>query len=266
MKTAGPRPRSGETLDSFYRGRVRIFQRRKGYRFSVDAPLLAHFIRPRRTDDLLEIGTGCGIIPLLLSVRSFGRITALEIQKGLAALARRNIALNGLGDRIDVVRTDFRLYTPGRTFDLIFSNPPYIARATGHLSDSAEKSVAKHEVYGDIRDLMRKTAEWLKPGGRACFVFPERRRADFMQALESSGLRVRAVQPVRPRKGAPANLFLAEIGHRHRGSKAQGKTRRLPALVLFGPKGTYTKEAEAIFSGRRRSGVLMAGKTRRRPV
>jgi tRNA1Val (adenine37-N6)-methyltransferase len=265
MKTAAPRPRSGETPDSFYRGRVRIFQKRKGYRFSVDAPLLADFIQPRRTDDILEIGTGSGIIPLLLSIKPFGRITAVEIQRSLANLARRNIALNGLEDRIEVVQGDFRAYVPGRKFDLVFSNPPYIRKATGHLSATAEKAVAKHEIHGDINDLMQKTAEWLKPAGRACFIYPEGRRDDFMEAVRSSGLHMRIMRPIRPRRGAPVNLFLAEIGHSARTAKAAEKTRRLPALVLFGPKGTYTKEAEAIFSGRKVSPARGAA-GRKRPA
>ena len=159
-------PRSdGETLDAFYHGRIRVLQGKKGYRFSVDAPLLADFVRTREGDEALEIGTGSGIIALLLSVKPFRRVTALEIQAGLADLARRNVALNGLGGRIEVVEADFRTYEPGRKFDLVFSNPPYIGKATGFLSASAEKSAAKHELHGAIGDFMRKTAEWLAPGG-----------------------------------------------------------------------------------------------------
>jgi tRNA1Val (adenine37-N6)-methyltransferase len=248
MKRAEPpaRPRSGETLDTFYHGRVRIFQKERGYRFSVDAPLVADFIRTRKTDDILEIGTGSGIISLLLSIKPFRRTIALEIQKGLAGLARRNVALNGLGKRIDVVEADFRDYGPSRKFDLIIANPPYIRKATGLLSRVTEKSVAKHEIHGDITDLLRKTAEWLKKNGRACFIYPERRREDFVAAAELSGLHVRRTRSVHPRAGEPANLFLAELGFEAGGSGAEV----MPPLVLFAPDGTYTAEAEAIFSGR----------------
>jgi tRNA1(Val) A37 N6-methylase TrmN6 len=262
MKTAGLRPRSGETLDTFYHGRIRVLQKRKGYRFSVDAPLLADFIRTRRTDDVLEVGTGNGVISLLLSGRPFRRITAIEIQRGLAALAGRNVALNGLEDRINVVRTDYRQFRPGRKFDLVFSNPPYIEKAGGSLSHVTEKSIARHEVRGGINDLMRKTAEWLKPAGRACFVFPERRRQDFLAAAAANGLRVQRWRSVRPRAGEPPNLFLAELSVAGRGSaRARGKRvvaapgglrpKVVPPLVLFKRAGGYTAEAEAIFSGRR---------------
>jgi len=96
--------RDGETLDAFYHGRIRVLQTKAGYRFSIDAPLLADFIRTRPGDEALELGTGSGIISLLLSVRPFKRITAVEIQSGLAGLARRNVALNGLQDRFEDVR------------------------------------------------------------------------------------------------------------------------------------------------------------------
>ncbi|NTV81851.1 MAG: methyltransferase, partial [Candidatus Aminicenantes bacterium] len=142
--------RDDETLDTFYHGRVRVLQKKKGYRFSVDAPLLADFIRTGADDEALDLGTGSGIISLLLSVKPLKRITALEIQPGLADLARRNVEINGLRGRIEVVGGDLRTYEPGRKFDLIFSNPPYIRKAMGFLSRSTEKSAAKHELHGGI--------------------------------------------------------------------------------------------------------------------
>ncbi|MEN6312336.1 MAG: methyltransferase [Acidobacteriota bacterium] len=267
MIKAVPRARSGETHDAFYHGRIRISQKKRGYRFAVDAPLLADFIRTRKTDDILDVGTGSGVISLLLSLKPFRRITALEIQKGLAGLAERNVKANGLGKRIKVVRGDFRRYRPRRRFDLVFSNPPYIRQAAGFLSGVSEKAIAKHELHGALGDLLRKTAEWLKKDGRACFVFPERRRQEFVEAAAANGLRVRRLRLVLPRAGEPANLFLAELAGGGRAKKAAdgrgaavsggaaGAAKRGAAatimlpLVLFGPDGKYTAEAEAIFAG-----------------
>lgn len=245
----------GETLDTFYHGRVRVLQGKKGYRFSVDAPLLADFVRTREEDEALEIGTGSGIIALLLSVKPFRRVTALEIQAGLADLARRNVALNGLGERIEIVEADFRTYEPGRKFDLIFSNPPYIGKTAGFLSASAEKSAAKHELHGAIGDFMQRTAEWLAPEGRACFVYPEKRRADLLTAAGESGLEVRRSRSVHPRECEPPNLFLIELGHARKAGSPGGmdqtgrEAELMPPLVLFGPDGKYTPAAEAVFSG-----------------
>jgi len=256
--TNPPEPRPGdETLDTFYHGRVRVLQKKKGYRFSVDAPLLADFIRTKADDEALELGAGGGVISLLLCHKPLRRIAALEVQPGLADLARRNVALNGLAGRVEVVEADLRTYEPGRTFDLVFSNPPYIRRSTGFLSRSAEKSAAKHELHGGIDDILRRTAEWLGPGGRACFVYPEKRRADFLLSAGENGLSVRRLRFVHPREGAPANLFLIELRHaaeavsaKKDGPEGAGDEPELmPPLILFGPDGRYTDEAEAVFSG-----------------
>jgi tRNA1(Val) A37 N6-methylase TrmN6 len=239
--------RDDETLDAFYHGRVRVFQRKKGYRFSVDAPLLADFVRTRPDDEALDLGTGSGIISLLLSVKPLKSITALEIQPGLADLARRNVELNGLGGRIEVVEADLRSYEPGRRFDLIFSNPPYIRKEAGFLSGSAEKSAAKHELHGAIGEIMRKTAEWLAPEGRACFVYPEKRRLDLLAAAKENGLTVRRLRFVHPRAGDTPNLFLIELGRAEKSRKGRGVEE--PPLFLFAPDGKYTPEAEAVFAG-----------------
>ena len=244
MTTPETLRRDDETLDTFYHGRVRVLQKKKGYRFSVDAPLLADFIRTRAGDEALDLGTGSGIISLLLSVKPFRRIIALEIQEGLADLARRNVELNGLRDRVEVVQSDLRTYKPGRRFDLIFSNPPYIREATGFLSRSEEKSAAKHELHGDIGDVLEKTAVWLEPDGRACFIYPEKRRADFARAAGRHGFRILRFRQVLPRAPSPANLFMVELGF------AAAEPEVMPPLILFAPNGKYTDEAEAIFCGR----------------
>lgn len=233
-----------ESLDAFHRGRILIRQKKRGYRFSLDAPLLADFIRPRASDELLELGTGSGVIALLLSARRFAHLTAVEIQASLAGLARRNVRLNGLGDRISVLRADLRRFRPGRRFDIVFSNPPYIPKSTGFLSAEPEKSVAKHELKCDIQSVMRAASELLKPGGRACFVFPARRAEDFARAAEAAGLAVRRRRFVHPRSGEPANLFLAECRF------GRGPLRELPRLILRDAEGKDTPEARAIFEGR----------------
>jgi tRNA1Val (adenine37-N6)-methyltransferase len=245
MKPPETNLRDDETLDTFYRGRIRVFQKKKGYRFSVDAPLLADFVRTGPRDEILELGTGCGIIPLLLSFKPFRRITALEIQPALADLSRRNVALNGLGDRITILEEDWRTFRPARKYDVVLSNPPYVRGGTGFPSRTAEKNVAKHEVHGDIEDVMAATTELLAPRGRAFFVFPERRRGDFIEAAGGRGLGPRRLRSVLPREDEPANLFLTEMVL----SAAPETEEILPPLILFGADGRYTAEAELIFAG-----------------
>jgi tRNA1(Val) A37 N6-methylase TrmN6 len=235
-----------ETLDTFYRGRVLVLQKKRGYRFAVDAPLLADFIRTRPADELLELGTGSGIIALLLGVKSFNHITAIEIQAALANLARRNVVANRREGKITVVQGDFREYSRRKKFDVVFSNPPYIGKKAGFLSATPEKSVAKHELKCDIQEVMRVTAKLLKKNGRAYFVYPARRRDDLRNAAESCGLRLKTLRFVLPRKGAEANLFLAECRF------GAQRTRVEPPLVLYDVRGGHTREARLIFEGRSR--------------
>ena len=235
-----------ETQDSFYHGRILVYQKKGGYRFAVDAPLLADFIQTEKKDACLELGAGSGIISLLLSIKPFLHITALEIQPSLVELARRNVQLNRLQSRIRVVHADLLDFSPSHKFDVVFSNPPYIKAQSGRLSATPEKSIAKHEVKCDILGIMQKTAALLKKKGRAYFIFTAKRKSEFDQAVEKAGLCVKMKRLVFPRKGAPANFLLSQCVF----SPADAETRILPPLYLFEEEGEYTPEAKEIFTGR----------------
>lgn len=233
-----------ETLDTFYHGRILIIQKKKGYRFSVDSPLLADFIQTSESDDLLELGTGSGIISLLLSIKPFKHITGLEIQETLADMAQRNVALNKLEGRVTIICQDLKGFHTKKKFDIIFSNPPYIKKKQGHLSDDQEKAVAKHELKCDIFDIMAKTAELLKEEGRAYFIYPVKREEDFKQAVDQRQLKMKTIRFVFPRRKKSPNFFLSECDF------VSQKLNLLPPLILFDDQGHYTPEAEEIFSGR----------------
>jgi len=243
MRNSGPEAGHDETLDSFYHGRIRIIQKKTGYRFSVDAPLLADFIRPRPFDTLLELGAGSGIISLLLSLKPFRRIVCLEIQPGLAELARRNVRLNGLEEKITVREQDLRTFAAEDRFDIVFSNPPYIKKRGGQLCQSEEKSIAKHEIRCSISDIMHLVAALLKEDGRACFIYPARRKADFDAAAERNGLKVKVLRYVHPGGGRPARWFLAECDFRSPGTEVR------PPLFIYDEQGEYTGEMKRIFAG-----------------
>ncbi len=243
MKRTGAEPSEDETLDTFYHGRVFVLQKKRGYRFSLDAPLLADFIRPSPTDGLLELGAGNGIISLLLSRKPFRQIVCLEIQPALADLASRNVALNHLEGKITVLEQDLRTYRPDEGYDIVFSNPPYIKKRGGQLSPSGEKSIAKHEIKCDIFDIMHAAGRALERDGRVCVIYPAKRKADFDRALEETGLRIRTLRFVHPRQGEPAHRFLAECGF----SVSSPEIRR--PLCVYNERGEYTPEMKAIFAG-----------------
>ncbi len=233
-----------ETLDAFYHGRIQVLQKSKGYRFSLDAPLLADFIQTTENDELLELGTGNGIISLLLSIKPFKHITAVEVQASLAELARRNVKLNHLEKRMSIVEQDLMQFWPEKKYDVIFSNPPYHKRAEGHLSLSKEKSIAKHELKCTIFDIMQKTSVLLKRRGRAYFVFPERRKDDLAEAVKMSGLKIKSRRFVRAHSRGSPNLFLVECDFLSQRLKQQ------PDLILYDEEGNYSQETQEIFSGR----------------
>jgi tRNA1Val (adenine37-N6)-methyltransferase len=236
--------KENETLDTFYHGRIRVLQRIGGYRFSVEAPLLADFIQTYPKDEGLELGTANGIVSILLSIKPFKKVTALEIQKSLAGLALKNVKLNKLQKRIQVIQQDLREFNPGRKYDVVFSNPPFLEGNTGRLSQSPEIAIAKHEVKCTIYDMLRKTSELLKKRGRAYFVFSFRRRDDFVKALTKNGLHIKKERYVLPYKAQEPNLFLSECGFN------PGRERVIRPLILYDREGHYSEEAEQIFSGR----------------
>jgi len=233
-----------DTLDTFYFGKISVLQKKKGYRFSLDAPLLADFIQTSPLDEMVELGTGHGIVSLLLSIKAFKFIVALEIQASLAQLAGRNIILNHLQERIFIVQQDLLTFFPKKRFDVVFSNPPYIAKNKGQLSMSEEKSIAKHELKCDIFDIMQKTSEILKKSGRAYFIFPEKRKDDFMRAAESQGLKIKVFRSVISSPGEQPLLFLTEC------NSTASKTEKQAPLILYDRIGNYTDETLEIFTGR----------------
>ncbi len=232
-----------ETLDTFYHGRILVLQKRKGYRFSVDAPLLADFIETRPTEELLELGGGCGIISLLLSQKVFRHLVCLEVQPALADLAKRNVQLNQLEERITVIEADLRTYAPGKKFDVIFSNPPYYKKNSGWLSVNQEKAIARHEILVDVAAIMTKTAELLQPAGRAYFIYRASRYQEVVATMKEKGLFPWHIRWVYPRRERPAQFFLLKAGFRNLSPE------ELPPLVLFQDNGEYTEEAQRIFAG-----------------
>ncbi|MFC2165343.1 tRNA1(Val) (adenine(37)-N6)-methyltransferase [Acidobacteriota bacterium] len=233
-----------ETLDTFYHGQILVLQKKKGFRFSVDAPLLADFIQTKKGDKLLEIGTGSGVISLLLSIKPLGHVTALEIQSSLVDLARRNVQLNKMTEKIHIVQGDIRDFGTKEKFDVVFSNPPYIKQMSGHLSPSDEKSVAKHELKINIFAIMQKMTKLLKEEGKAYFIFPAKRQEELWQAIAECGMRIRSFRLVYPHKNSEPNFVLVSCDF-----KTEKEMCHMP-LVLYDREGKYSQEAEAIFSGR----------------
>jgi tRNA1Val (adenine37-N6)-methyltransferase len=209
-----PIPSSDETLDTFSNGNLRILQKKGGYRFSIDAVLLSQFINLRRDEKVIDLGTGCGILPLILARTSQAcSFVGVEIQNGLAEYARKNVILNHLGHRVSILHQDFKelkaSFPPG-SFDVVISNPPYRQHRTGRTNPCIEKAVARHEIRSTIVDLIRITSYLLPAKGRLYLIFPALRTVDLLVALRGEKLEPKRLQFVYPRVGKEAKFILTE--------------------------------------------------------
>jgi tRNA1Val (adenine37-N6)-methyltransferase len=207
-------PSSDETLDTFFNGKLQIVQKRKGYRFSLDAVLLSQFIQIRKNERVIDLGTGCGILPLVLSQTTKAHsFVGVEIQKGLAECAKKNVVLNHLEDRISILKEDFRklkeVFPPG-SFDVILSNPPYRKYRTGRINPSMEKAIARHEIKGTLEDLISLASYLLPSKGRCYLIFPALRTVDLLVSLRNGKLEPKRLQFVHPRSGEEAKFILTE--------------------------------------------------------
>jgi tRNA1Val (adenine37-N6)-methyltransferase len=244
------------TRDSFFDGRVSVRQHRRGYRFSVDAVLLAHAASlpaasKKPAARILDLGTGCGIIPLLLSARlPEARIFGVEIQPALADLARENVSENRLTDRVRILRRDLRNLTRGDAggpVDLVVANPPYRPPGTGRRCPDGERDAARCEVHARLADVLSAARRMLDPGGRFWIVFPAERCAELMDRMREFDIEPKTLRPVYsgPIDSSPettARLVLA-------GGRRAGKTGLTLAapLILHDSRGEYTPEVSAMF-------------------
>ena len=209
-----PTPLSDETLDPFFSGSLRILQKKRGYRFSIDAVLLSQFIKIQKEEKAIDLGTGCGIIPLLLSQTTKGTsFIGIEIQKGLVELAKKNVLLNHLQDRISILHEDYKnaknIFSPG-SFDVVFSNPPYRKFLTGRTNPSLEKAIARHEIEGTLEELIGIISYLLPTKGRGYLIYPASRMLDLIVGLRNKKVEPKRLQLVYPHSDEEAKFVLIE--------------------------------------------------------
>lgn len=232
-------------------GALRAWQPRRGFRFSVDAMLLAMTALEAHGGDVLELGTGVGVVLLLLARDArFRRLVGVEIQPSLAAYARANVVLGHLEDRVDIVQGDLRdadLAVPHEAFDVVVSNPPYYPVGEGHLNPDEERAIARHEVACRLPDVLQRMHTCLRPGGRGIVVYPAPRTRTLLEAAPQAGLLALSVQAYRSRAGYPARQVVVTFA---RAPEAATHTPPdwLPVIDLHDEAGRHTGPLAAFFA------------------
>ena len=238
--------RPGERIDDLRRGGLKILQRPDRFRFGTDSVLLAHFAAPRKGDRVADLGTGSGVLCLLMSARQPQAVfDGVEVQADMADMAKRSVAMNRLEGRIRIHPMDMRqaaaaLGYGGHT--LVVCNPPYSQPGRAIASAQAAVSLARHQGGLTLEEIARSGAQLLKNGGRMALVYPAAGLLDLMCALRGARLEPKRVQLVQDRPGAQPKLALLDAV---KGGGSQ--LHWLPPLVLRDAGGDWSAQWREIY-------------------
>jgi len=233
---------------------IKIHQNKNGYRFSIDALLLASFAERPVVRKIVDFGAGSGIIGLLLA-RKYpnAKVLLVELQENLARLAKRNIQLNRLEDRVEVIRMDIKALSCNNgfgpsglgplSFDLVVSNPPYRRVKSGLINPDDEKAIARHEILLSLNDLVKAAAALLKHHGRLCIIHLPERLTEIISVMRDNGLEVKRVRCVHSTMTTDAKMLLVEAA---KAARTGLKIER--PLIIYNEDGSYTDEMQGCYS------------------
>lgn len=241
METREIHLKPNERIDDLQRNGYQIIQNPEKFCFGMDAVLLTGFAHADPADRLLDLGTGTGIIPLLMYAKyRCAHLDGLEIQEESADMARRSVALNGLSDVIDIVTGDIKEADglwKSASFDCVTCNPPYMIGRHGLTNPEAPKAIARHELLCTLEDVIRVTAKLLRPGGHFFMVHRPFRLAEIMTGLSQYKLEPKRMQLVYPYVDKEPNMVLIEAV---RGARPRMTVEK--PLIIFERQGVYTPE------------------------
>ena len=229
--------------DLMLRGR-KIFQREGEFCFSIDSVLLAHFPRFKKKFRVLDLGTGTGVIPLIIA-DEVSEIHAIELNPTMVDLARRNVELNRLADKISIVEGDYRSIKKifrAESFDLVMANPPYRALGSGEVNQSLGVANARHEFTATLEDVISAARFALKYHGMFCMIHIAERLCEIVDCLHQHQFEMKRIRMIQTKRDRSPNLLLIEamVG-------AHSSLKILPPLIVHEDDGSYTEEIKSIY-------------------
>ena len=236
----------GERLDDLQRNGYQIIQNTGRFCFGMDAVLLTGFAKIKAGERVLDMGTGTGIIPILLEAKTkAAQFTALEIQADSADMAKRSVKINGLEEKIAVVQGDIKeagLLFGAASFNVVTTNPPYMIGEHGLKNPDEAKAIARHEVLCTLEDVVREAAKVLKSSGRFYMVHRPFRLAEIIRTLSQYGLELKRLQFVHPYIDKEPNMVLLEC---IKGAKPRVTVE--PPIVVFTEPGVYHEDIVKVY-------------------
>ncbi len=233
--------KKNERIDDLQRNHYRIIQDSEGFCFGMDAVLLSGFARAEKKDRVLDLGTGTGIIPILMTAKTEASyFTGLEIQSESADMARRSVRLNHLENKIGIVTGDIREAVSlfgAASFDVVTCNPPYMTEHHGLINPKAPKAIARHELLCTLEDVIEQSSRLLKPGGNFYMVHRPFRLADIMVLLRQYRLEPKELKLVHPYADREPSMVLIRA---NRGGKSRMRVDK--PLIIYKEPGIYTDE------------------------
>ncbi|MBZ4654546.1 MAG: putative O-methyltransferase [Peptococcaceae bacterium] len=230
-----------ETLDDLLIQGLRIIQKAKGFRFTLDSVMLSHFATLKEGDRVADLGTGTGIIPLILSTRAKKlKILGVELQPHIAEMALRSVKLNKLEEKIEIVEGDIRnihKVMGGGQYTLVTANPPYWSVSEGLPSPAETKALSRHEISCSLEDFIASASKLLNYQGRFALIHRADRLMDIIGLLRRYQLEPRRMRLIHPYLGKCAQHVLLEAR-----KSAPPELKVLPPLVVYEAPGRYTPE------------------------
>ena len=244
-----------ERVDFIQRKGYKIIQNPEVFCFGIDAVLLADFAKVKKKDSVLDIGTGTGIIPILMYARYENKsYIGIDIQADMVEMASRSISLNGLENHIKMEHIDIKdvgsKYDAG-SFDVVTSNPPYMKGKAGLVNDNESKMISRHEIKCSLEDIVKNSAYLLKDRGKLYMIHRPNRLVDIIYLMRKYRLEPKRMQMIHPKEGkAPTMILIQGIKY------ANPEIIVEPSLYVYNKDGSYTNEIHQIY-GSEEEGVLI---------